>query len=311
MRKGKRAHKRAVLLFAGTTEGRLLAQYLKELGWPAVVCVATEYGRDVLDQALGGACQAGPEEGMELGPEAPEIRQGASETPGRKADLLEIRQGRLELSAMEALLDEVRPGLVIDGTHPYAVEVTDHIRKACAGRKDLRLLRCLRDGSDRSGEPDRGRDGSVVHVRDVTSAVAWLSQKAGAILVTTGSKELAAYCGLPDYRQRVYPRVLPSTEAVGLCWKLGYEGRHIIAMQGPFSEEMNLAQLKEYDCRYLVTKDGGAAGGFEEKLRAAKRAGAVAVVVDRPGVGEGISLEEIKQQVKEWIDHERRQTIYG
>lgn len=27
---------------------------------------------------------------------------------------------------------------------------------------------------------------------------------------------------------------------------------------------MNLAQLREYGCAYLVTKDGGAAGGFRK-----------------------------------------------
>ena len=66
-------------------------------------------------------------------------------------------------------------------------------------------------------------------------------------------------------------------------WDL--RGRHIIAMQGPFSEEMNLVQLREYGCAYLVTKDGGAAGGFSEKIKAAHRARAAAVVIDRPGSG--------------------------
>ena len=128
----------------------------------------------------------------------------------------------------------------------------------------------------------------------------------GNILVTTGSKELAAYTKIENYQQRIYARVLPSAEAVALCRSLGFEGRHIIAMQGPFSEEMNLVQLREYGCAYLVTKDGGAAGGFAEKMRAAQKAGAAAVVIDRPGSGEGVSLEEIKGQVKEWMDHEKR-----
>jgi precorrin-6Y C5,15-methyltransferase (decarboxylating)/precorrin-6A/cobalt-precorrin-6A reductase len=82
-------------------------------------------------------------------------------------------------------------------------------------------------------------------------------------------------------------------------------------MQGPFSEEMNLVQLREYGCAYLVTKDGGAAGGFSEKIKAAHRAGAAAVVIDRPGSGEGISLDDIKGQLKEWMDHEKKGSIYG
>ena len=139
---------------------------------------------------------------------------------------------------------------------------------------------------------------------DVEAAAAWLSSVEGNILVTTGSKELASFCELKNYRQRVYARVLPSVESVQICRNLGYEGRHIIALQGPFSREMNLAMIREYDCRYLVTKDGGRAGGLEEKLDAASRAGITAVLIDRPDSGQGISLEEVKKQIKEWMDHE-------
>ena len=74
---------------------------------------------------------------------------------------------------------------------------------------------------------------------------------------------------------------------------------------------MNLAQLREYGCAYLVTKDGGAAGGFPEKIKAAHKAGVAAVVIDRPGSGVGISLDEIKGLLKEWMDHERKGSIYG
>ncbi|NDO28423.1 precorrin-6A/cobalt-precorrin-6A reductase, partial [[Clostridium] clostridioforme] len=154
-------------------------------------------------------------------------------------------------------------------------------------------------------------DVGVVHMPDVETAVTWLSSVTGNILVTTGSKELSSYTRIRDYEQRIYARVLPSEEAVARCRSLGFEGRHIIAMQGPFSEEMNLAQLREYGCAYLVTKDGGAAGGFSEKIKAARRAGAAAVVIDRPGSGEGISLDEIKVQLKEWMDHEKKGSIYG
>ena len=48
---------------------------------------------------------------------------------------------------------------------------------------------------------------------------------------------------------------LPSV--IEACRELGFEGKNLIAMQGPFSEEMNRAMLRQYDCRYLVTKDSG------------------------------------------------------
>lgn len=302
----KRKSKRKILLFAGTTEGRQLALWLADCSWPSVVCVATGYGRNVMKEAFQKEAfqkEAGlsREDGNGL---AREDEAGpASEDDRMSENDLDIRQGRLDLPAMDALLEEIHPGLVIDATHPYAAEVTDNIRKACAKREGLRLIRCLREESPWDVTGDNLP--LVVHVPDVTSAADWLSRQKGNILVTTGSKELAAYCSIDDYRQRVYARVLPSAEAVEMCSSLGYEGQHIIAMQGPFSENMNLALLREYNCRFLVTKDGGREGGFEEKIKAARRAGAVSVMIDRPYLEEGVSFETVKRQVREWMNHEK------
>ena len=90
--------------------------------------------------------------------------------------------------------------------------------------------------------------------------------------------------------------------SIRICRELGYGGRHIIAMQGPFSEEMNYVQLKEFHCSYMVTKDGGDTGGFKEKIQAAKRAGVICVVIDRPEE-KGLSLVQIEEAVKEWMEH--------
>ena len=53
-------------------------------------------------------------------------------------------------------------------------------------------------------------------------------------------------------------------------------------MHGPFSQKLNEALLEQFHIRWLVTKDGGAAGGFPEKAAAAQSAGAALVVIRRP-----------------------------
>lgn len=287
MGKGKETAGKRAVLFAGTTEGRLLAGYLAFAGCPAVVCVATEYGREILEHGLD------TQEADGTGTEADMWSLGKA---GAGMGSLTIRRGRLDQNGMERLFDEVRPGMVIDATHPYAVEVTKTIRRACESRPQIRLVRCLRDSSsDCEG---------VVRVPDTRAAASWLGQREGNILVATGAKELGAFCTIEGYRERVYARVLPSVESIQACKDLGFEGRHVIAMQGPFSRNMNLAMLQEFDCRYLVTKDGGRAGGLYEKLEAAWGAGAVAVLIDRPGKDQGFSLDDVKMQIKEWISHE-------
>ena len=77
---------------------------------------------------------------------------------------------------------------------------------------------------------------------------------------------------------------------------LGYPLKNIICMQGPFSKDMNTATLKHIKAEFLVTKDTGKTGGFDEKLEAAKSAGAELIVIGRPEEkSKGYTFEELKK----------------
>ena len=78
------------------------------------------------------------------------------------------------------------------------------------------------------------------------------------------------YCKTSDVRERLYVRVLPGLESISLCMHNDITGKHILALQGPFSTQLNEALIDQYDIRCLVTKKSGAAGGFIEKIAAAK-----------------------------------------
>ena len=199
--------------------------------------------------------------------------------------------------------------LVIDATHPFARAVTENIRAACAesGKHlPVRYVRCLRQEEESCGGPECGEgpeemsgpDGEVkiIRVDSVQEAVEYLKQTTGNILITTGSKELKLYTAIRDYRERCYARVLSVGPSVQESVKLGFEGSHLIAMQGPFSVEMNLALLHQTNAAYFVTKETGHAGGFGEKLEAARKAGAVLVVIGRPKET-GMSLSEVEKLI--------------
>lgn len=79
-----------ILLFAGTTEGRHMAEFLNRHRLSAVVCAATEYGK----------CQILP------------------------GEYLDVRSERLNADEMVRLIQEEQICLVIDATHPYAVLVS-------------------------------------------------------------------------------------------------------------------------------------------------------------------------------------------
>ena len=173
---------------------------------------------------------------------------------------------------------------MIDATHPYAAAVTENIRAACE-KTGRRYLRVLRDSTLTGHE-------EAVYVESPEEAAEFLSGTEGNIFLTTGSKELPAFCRVPDYQERIFARVLPLPEVVKSCSGLGFQGKHLICMQGPFSREINEAMLRQTQARYLVTKDTGAAGGFPEKVSAAEAAGCRLVIIGRPLQEEGISLEE-------------------
>lgn len=69
-------------------------------------------------------------------------------------------------------------------------------------------------------------------------------------------------------------------------------------MQGPFSRELNVALLRQYRIKTLVTKDTGGYGGFREKAEAAKEAGCALLVVERPSAEDGLTLEEIQAEIR-------------
>lgn len=102
----------------------------------------------------------------------------------------------------------------------------------------------------------------------------------GNILLTTGSKELAVYCASGRLKDRLHVRILPGRESLELCMEQGIKGRQILALQGPFSTEMNAAILRQYDIRHMVTKNSGRAGGCQEKLEAAKMLGIPVYVIE-------------------------------
>ena len=125
-------------------------------------------------------------------------------------------------------------------------------------------------------------------------AAEFLSGTEGNIFLTTGSKELAKFTVIPDYKERIFARVLSVPSVIQSCAELGIEGKHLIGMQGPFSAEINEAMLRQFQCSYLVTKDTGLAGGFPEKIEACQRCGATPVIIGRPLKEEGLSLPDAK-----------------
>ena len=247
-----------VIIFGGTTEGRRLAEFCGEHKIQTVVCVVSEYGEMLV-------------------PESTSVR---------------VIRRALEKDEMEALFVAEKPSLVLDATHPYARVVTENVTQVCQ-KMGIVWYRVLRKSELETKNAD-----SIVTVDSVDQAVEWLKSHEGTVLVTTGSKELVKYTAIPDYKERIFARILPDSQALLNSEALGFPRNHMIAMQGPFSLEMNIATMRMTGANYLVTKESGHAGGFLDKIHAAEAVGAIALVIGRPLKETGISLEEACQYLE-------------
>ena len=262
-----------ILIFSGTGEGRDLSKALARAGHDVTVCVLTEYGKEEQGEYEGVIVLAGkkpPEEIVKL------------------------------LAGMD---------VCIDATHPFATHIRESIRTSCE-ETGVRRIRLIREESDLGGVtvyggPDGAADpavgdgredqyeSKVVLVDSAEEAAEYLKDREGKILLTTGAKDLLIYAAAGP--ERLYPRVLPFASSLDACENAKIPRKNIIAMQGPFIKDINVALMKQFGISYMVTKDSGKEGGFDDKMEASREAGATLIVIRRPD-DQGVSAEEILKE---------------
>ena len=294
-----------VLIYAGTTEGRELAQELARERIYCDISVATEYGRQIMDEKI--------------------------------SPYICILQGRMTAEQMRLKCENEQYLAVVDATHPFATEVSVNIRESLKGL-DIPYFRLGREkipgeegerqagerqtGERQAGERQAGEQQAEEqnymarkYFQNTAACVEALKKTEGKIFLTTGSKELSAFCREKTIRKRLVVRVLPGMESLQECVRNGLEGRQIIAMQGPFSKEMNLAMIRQYQASVLVTKESGKTGGEDTKLAAAGEAQIPSYIILRPDEKTPVmDMDEVLEQLRRLesvTDPSRKKTQEG
>ena len=103
-----------IALFAGTTEGRRIAEYAAASGIHMDVYCATEYGTSLMPAS----------------------------------EYLHPFSGRRDASMIREALRSRETGLCVDATHPYARVITQTLRDVCEG-EGIRCLRVIRESCER------------------------------------------------------------------------------------------------------------------------------------------------------------------
>ncbi|WP_259267255.1 cobalt-precorrin-6A reductase [Buttiauxella sp. BIGb0471] len=215
----------------------------------------------------------------------------------------QIRIGRIDSAEIADFLVSHAVRWVIDASHPYAELLSRNITQACeiAG---VTLSRYQR----RSELHDL--EHPLLHKVANLQAACTVAQKFGPrVLLTTGSKELAAYQqGLPG--KTLLARVLPTSEVMAECEALGLGVDNIIALRGPFSAEFNAATYDFCSPDVVITKESGAEGGYLDKVNPALVRGIPCVVVTRPqplvsGPELLESREDVSRRVTRWLQERK------
>lgn len=234
-----------------------MSECLSVAGIAHIVCVATEYGENVL----------------------------------KKHPLARVRCGRMNRSEIKEYMERGEILAVVDATHPYAEEITENIKEALRGLT-IPYLRLKRETEEESDYE------KIRYFESNEECAEALRRTGGNILLTTGSKELSVYCKIKEVKDRLYVRILPGLESLVLCMDQGISGKQILALQGPFTSEMNAAMLRQYRIRYLVTKKSGKAGGYQEKLEAAKKQDIPLFVIGQGRKTEGDSFQDVYRKLE-------------
>lgn len=188
---------------------------------------------------------------------------------------VDVRIGRLDAEQMAELFRIEKPIAIVDATHPYAEIVKKEIEKARENFSCIPFFRLLRkeEQADFSG---------CKFFENAEECANALKETKGTVFLTTGSKDLPVFCREKSLSERLVVRVIPNEESLKICYDCGLLGSQIIAMQGPFSLELNLTLFKDKKAAVVVMKESGKAGGELERIEAARKANAECYIIKRP-----------------------------
>ncbi|MCG7378452.1 precorrin-6A reductase [Paenibacillus sp. ACRSA] len=243
-----------IFMLCGTSDARELALQIQQQGTEVLTSVVTESAANSLSEAG-----------------------------------LPVRTGRLTIQAMVELVQEQGSQAIVDASHPFAEEAHANAMEA-AKQAGIPYIRYERTGLAYDDHP-------LLHVvSSYDEAAQQAKELKGSVMLTTGSKTLQIFTkhllGDPDIR--LVARMLPRLDNMEKCNELGMEQRNIIAMQGPFSREMNEALYRHYATTVMVTKESGKTGAVDEKIQSALEQGIHVVLISRPEAEFGTVFDEFE-----------------
>ncbi len=260
---------KCILVIAGTKDARDIIDQLLKIQADVVATVMTSFGRELLETYPG----------------------------------IKVYEGKLDSSGITGLVQKNNISCIVDASHPFAKEVSANAMRSCE-ETGTAYLRFERENTAVKSNGSVENDG-VIRVKSFEEAAEAASKFGGNILLTIGSKHINVFTKrIPDYKKRLFARILPDSRMIAKCEEVGLSAGNIIALKGPFAEELNIEMLKHCKAAVMVTKESGETGGTDQKLNAAAKLGISVVLVERPEVvyiRKVSTVDEVVKFVKKYM----------
>lgn len=190
---------------------------------------------------------------------------------------LKINDKPLDLKELTEYLKQNGVKLIIDASHPYAANVS-HNAITAADEIGISYIRYEREKSALDYK-------KLYLAKDENEAAKIAAELGDSLFFTTGSKTAKFYFENPLLKnKRLIFRVLPNSEVLSKLELCGISQNDIIALKGPFTEELNIALFKAYNADIIITKDSGNIGGVDTKINAAKSLNLPVIMIERPKI---------------------------
>ena len=247
-----------ILVLGGTSDSIKVCESLNELKKDYIVSVTTNYGADL----------------------------------ARKyAKNIVIK--RMDKEYMIKFLKDSNISLVVDSTHPYAIEVS---KNAIEVSNFLGISYLRYERKSLLYETDYK---NIIKVKSSKEAYQKANELGSNIFLGTGSKTIGEFT--KNLKQKnIVARVLPTSDVIKKCEDVGLNADNIIAMKGPFSEAIKEQIYKHYNIDLVITKESGIEGGFLEKVNAAKNLNIPVVVIEREKINYQNVVNKI-EDIKEFM----------
>ncbi|WP_088227980.1 precorrin-6A/cobalt-precorrin-6A reductase [Desulfosporosinus sp. FKB] len=231
--------------------------------------------------------------------ESPAARELNMQLTARKIDVIQ-RQYWSEETPLPS-----HPALVVDASHPSMSTKFSSLRRWCE-ELNIPFIRLERPETKIPSSP------LIFPVYDWEEALVLLEQRINTlrkqkghtitVFITTGSHQLLTITSSSFAQSvRLVARILPEGHLVQKCREAGLHPRDIVAMQGPFSKEINKALFKFYSADIVLTRDSGLAGGTDTKISAALELGLDIVLVRKAKTNNGLTVNS-PQELLNWLD---------